>query len=132
MITFCALLSAAIHLGVAVFQVFLAAGKPWGEYAFGGQYHGVLPRHLRIASVFSCLLLLAFAAVNLQQAGVIMIAGLDAFWRIAAWVIAGYGVLGTFMNAISRSRPERLLWTPIVALLAALNITILVLTAPAP
>jgi hypothetical protein len=129
MITFCALLSAAIHLGVAVFQVFLAAGKPWGEYAFGGQHPEVLPRHLRIASVFSCLLLIAFALVNLQQAGFIVNQDAGTFWRAAAWVIAGYGVLGTFMNAISRSWPERLLWTPIVALLAVLNISILVLTA---
>ncbi|AFM12313.1 hypothetical protein [Turneriella parva] len=129
MILICALLSAAIHLGVAVFQIFLATGKPWGEYAFGGQNKGVLPRHLRTASIFSCVLVTFFAAVNLAQAGLIQITGFESLFRIAGWVIAGYAVLGTFMNAISRSKPERLLWTPIVALLAVLNITILVLTA---
>ena len=48
MILIFALISAALHIGIAAFQVFLAAGKPWGEYAFGGQNKGVLPRHLRI------------------------------------------------------------------------------------
>jgi hypothetical protein len=129
MILIFALISAALHIGIAAFQVFLAAGKPWGEYAFGGQNKGVLPRHLRIASVFSCCVLLAFAAVNLQQAAVLNISENVSLSRIFAWVVTGYAVLGTFMNAISRSRPERLLWTPIAALLAGLNITILVLTA---
>lgn len=124
MITVCALLSAEIHLGVATFQVLLAAGKPWGVYAFGGQHRGILPRHLRIASIISCLLLLSFAAVNLQQAGLLPYATPSAFWRIAAWVIAGYGILGTFMNAISRSRRERLLWTPVCMALAVLNLVL--------
>ncbi len=124
MITVCAILSALIHLGVATFQVLLAAGKPWGIYAFGGQHAGVLPRHLRIAGVFSCLLLLGFATVNLTQAGLLPFTGSGPFWRIAVWVIAGYGVLGTFMNAISRSKPERLLWTPVCMILAALNLAL--------
>jgi len=129
MILILALTSAALHSGIAVFQVCLAAGKPWGEYAFGGQNKGVLPRHLRIASVFSCCVLLAFAAVNLHQAGFLKISENASLMRIFFWVVTGYAVLGTFMNAISRSRPERLLWTPVAALLAALNITILVLTS---
>jgi hypothetical protein len=70
-----------------------------------------------------------FAAVNLQQAAVLNISENASLSRIFAWVVTGYAVLGTFMNAISRSRPERLLWTPIAALLAGLNITILVLAA---
>ncbi len=121
---FLALASATLHIMIAVFQVMLASGKPWGIYAFGGQHQGVLPRRLRIASVFSCFLLLAFAAVNLQQAGFVSVVA-QSHLRAVSWVIAGYAVLGTFMNAISRSRAERLLWTPVCLVLAVLNMRLL-------
>lgn len=114
-----ALVSAGIHAAIAFFQLCLAFGAPWGEYAFGGQHGGVLPRAYRIASLFSMVLLLFFAAVNLLQAGMIPLVGFPT--RVFAWVIAGYGVLGTFMNGISRSAKERRLWTPVAAALAILN-----------
>jgi hypothetical protein len=44
----------------------------------------------------------------------------SAVISIAIWVIAGYLVLGIAMNAVSRSRPERLTMAPVSALLAAL------------
>jgi hypothetical protein len=52
-------------------------------------------------------------------AAVIALALPDGVARVAIWVLAGYFVLGIGMNAISRSSPERLLMTPLVALLAA-------------
>lgn len=129
MIAVCAILSASLHIFIAAFQVLLAAGMPWGKYAFGGQNVGVLSLRLRIASIFSSLILLAFALVNLQQAGVVVVSANPLTWEIGSWVVTCYAVLGTLMNAISRSRPERFLWTPIAALLAGLNISILVLGA---
>ena len=38
---------------------------------------------------------------------------------MAIWVLTGYFALGIVLNAISRSRPERLVMTPVVLLLAA-------------
>jgi hypothetical protein len=60
----------------------------------------------------------AFAVLILQAAGRLSLlpAGLVA---VAIWVLTGYFALGIAMNAISRSRPERLVMTPVVALLAA-------------
>jgi hypothetical protein len=42
-----------------------------------------------------------------------------AFVDVALWVLVGYFALGILMNAASRSRPERLVMTPVALLLAA-------------
>lgn len=102
---------------LAVFQVFLIAGAPIGRYAWGGG-NTVLPRNLRIASGISVLLYMFFAVVLLSRAGVVQILPAGAFIDIAAWVLIGYFCLGVLMNAISRSRPERLVMTPVALFLA--------------
>jgi hypothetical protein len=38
---------------------------------------------------------------------------------VAAWVLAGYFLLGVGLNAASRSRPERRVMTPVAVLLTA-------------
>lgn len=125
MITIAALISAATHFAIAVFQIFLVAGKPWGEYAWGGQHHGVLSRPLRFGSAVSAVVLLSFTLINLCYAGIIVLP-LPALTVLRLqWAIAVYAGLGTVMNAISRSRRERLLWTPVCAVLLALNVYLL-------
>jgi hypothetical protein len=111
---FCLLLAA-----LAVFQGFLAAGAPLGEFAWGGQ-HRVLPRRLRIGSVVSIVLYALFSAVALAKAGVLTLFPGTPVVDVAMWIIAGYLVLGIPMNAISRSRKERLVMTPTVLVLAGL------------
>ena len=101
---------------LAVFQGLLVAGQPLGRFAWGGQ-HEVLPPNLRIGSAVSIGLYAAFAVLILQAAGVISPLP-DGVAVVAIWVLTGYLVLGIGMNAISRSRPERLTMTPVVALLA--------------
>jgi hypothetical protein len=101
---------------LAVFQGLLVAGLPLGRFAWGGQ-NEVLPAGLRIGSTVSIALYAFFAVLVLQAAGVIspLPAG---FAEVAIWVLTGYFVLGIAMNAVSRSRPERLTMTPVVTLLA--------------
>ncbi|MGA8978863.1 MAG: hypothetical protein WB473_07065 [Pedococcus sp.] len=41
--------------------------------------------------------------------------------HVATWVVAGYFFLGIGMNLASRSKPERVLMTPVVALLCVLS-----------
>lgn len=98
--------------GVLVgFQIALAAGAPWGEVAWGGDNVGVLPPKLRRASGVSALIwagALAAAVTRSDAVGV-------------RRVRAGYAALaavGTVMNALSPSKKERLLWTPVAAGLA--------------
>jgi hypothetical protein len=109
---------ALVLLGaLAVFHGLLVAGSPLGRFAWGGQ-HDVLPARFRIGSVVSIALYAAFAVLILQAAGAASLLP-DGFVEVAIWVLTGYFVLGIGMNAISRSRPERLVMTPVVAILAA-------------
>src|SRR3954469_7263631 len=111
-----AVVALALLAALAVFQGLLAAGLPLGRFAWGGQ-NEVLPANLRIGSAVSIALYGAFAVLILQGAGRIDLLP-DGFAGVAIWVLTGYFVLGIGMNAISRSRPERLTMTPVVALLA--------------
>jgi hypothetical protein len=101
---------------LAVLQLLLAAGRPLGRFAWGGQ-HEVLPRRLRIGSAVSVVGYGLIAAVVLQAAGVIAVFP-DAVADVGIWVVTGYFALGVPLNAISRSRPERLVMTPVVLVLA--------------
>ena len=112
-----ALLASLLLAGLAVFQGLLVAGAPLGRFAWGGQ-NDVLPANLRIGSAVSIALYAGFAVLILQAAGALSVLP-DGFVDVAIWVLTGYLLLGIVMNAISRSRPERLLMTPVVALLAA-------------
>src|SRR5829696_1986449 len=88
--------------GLAVFQLLLAAGLPYGRFAWGGR-HDVLPRGLRIGSAVSVVVYAVIAAVVLQAAGKIDVFP-DAVADVGIWVVTGYFALGVLMNAISRSR----------------------------
>ena len=109
----------AVLLGcLAVFQLLLAGGAPLGRYAWGGQ-HEVLPPRLRIGSAVSIVFYGFFALLMLQAAGAVAVLP-RAVADTAVWVLTGYFALGIAMNAASRSRPERLVMTPVVAVLTAL------------
>ncbi|MFH7323017.1 hypothetical protein [Aeromicrobium sp. JJY06] len=120
MVTTAAAAACVVLAALAVFQVALALGAPIGRFAWGGQ-HEVLPTRLRIGSAVSVVLYAAIGAILLARAGAISIGLSDRAVEIAAWVVTGYFALGVLMNAISRSRPERLLMTPTCAVLAALS-----------
>ena len=106
---------AATLLGLlCVFQVALASGAPLGRYAWGGQ-HRVLPTPLRIGSGVSVLVYVAMAVVALGAADLIAWSPPGAL----VWVVFAVLALGIVMNAISRSKPERLVMTPLVTVLAA-------------
>lgn len=112
-----------ILAALAVFQAALAAGAPLGRFAWGGQ-HERLPTGLRVGSLVAILLYAGFAAVLLQQAGVVALLPGGTWLGIAAWVVVSYCAIGIPMNAISRSRPERLTMTPLVAVLFALSLVV--------
>ncbi|MCW5713522.1 MAG: hypothetical protein KIT43_03260 [Bauldia sp.] len=114
-----AIAATIVLAALAVFQLALALGAPIGRFAWGGG-HERLPTRLRVGSAVSIVLYAIFAAILLDRAGVIDVIP-DGASRVAAWVLTGYFVLGIAMNAISRSRSERFVMTPIVAILAALS-----------
>jgi uncharacterized membrane protein YeiB len=78
---------------------------------------------MRVASLLSIALYAAFALIALDAAGVVeVLPGLLS--NIGIWVLTVYGFVGVLMNAISRSRPERLVMTPVALMLALFFLTI--------
>jgi hypothetical protein len=91
------------------FQFALALGAPFGEMAMGGRYPGKFPVQMRVAAIVQGLIIGALAAIVLTRAGVV-VTPLNAPWLI--WVVVAFSAVSLFVNAISRSRKERLLWVP--------------------
>ena len=92
---------------IAAFQIALAAGAPLGRAAWGGQHPGVLPRRLRMTSG-----VVGLVVYPLIIAVVLSAAGLTRNWLGGAaaavlWGLTAFFAIGTVMNAVSRSRPER-------------------------
>jgi hypothetical protein len=113
-----------VLLGVlAVFQLALVFGAPFGHFAWGGADR-VLPARKRIGSVVAIVLYAVFAWVFLMKAGLVPMVLPEIVVDVAAWVIAAYFALGIALNAISRSKPERYTMTLVSAVLAVLAVIV--------
>jgi hypothetical protein len=113
---------------VALFQIALASGAPWGAYAYGGARVGKLPVGFRINSVVSAVVMFAIAGHYLAQLGVFTPLLDSAGNSVVNWVLVVFTGLGALANNITRSKLERAAWgVPtilmfIAALLVALNL----------
>ena len=109
-----------------LFQLALALGAPWGEYAMGGKYPGKFPPKIRIAAVIQLLILMFFGGIGLIRSRLILSSFFD-FSSNAIWFVVGFFVLGTLMNLITPSKKERNIWAPItfILLLSSLRITLI-------
>lgn len=116
-----AAIAMVVLAALAVLQVLVASGRPYGRLVWGGQ-HVVLPTRLRVGSAVSVVLYGLFALVLLWRAGLFGASG--AFAYVATWVLFGYFALGIVMNLISRSRAERLVMTPTCIVLAACTLVV--------
>jgi hypothetical protein len=115
-------LAAIVLVGVAVFQLLLAAGVPWGHYAWGGA-HEVLPTRLRIASLVAIPIYALAAAIILSRAGVVRIITNTRVTHLGSWVLVVVFGIGAILNALSRSERERLM-VPVVVLLSLLCLVV--------
>jgi len=107
---------------LAVFQLALALGAPLGHFAWGGQ-HRVLPGRLRIGSLVSIVIYAITAVLALDRVGLIDVVP-DVVSTVGMWVVFAYFVIGIPLNAISRSKPERYVMTPVVTVLAVLSLLV--------
>ena len=114
---FCAILAA-----LSLFQLALIAGAPIGALAWGGQ-HRVLPAQLRIGSAVSIVIYAVLALIVLQRAG-IATALPPHVADFGVWGVVVFSTLGVIVNFISRSRPERLVMTPVASLMLATSLTV--------
>ena len=113
-----------ILVGASAFQVMLAAGKPWGEWAFGGQIKGRLPVKFRVASAIS---VFVYGLQIWHYIG--LVHGIPAFGSPATedtinWVLVAFFAAGAIMNGISRSKKERSLWTPVLLVSLILSLVV--------
>lgn len=108
---------------LALFQLALALGAPWGRLAFGGEHEGALPGRLRIAAACTILIYALFAIIALSHLGAIRLLPAPVA-GIGIWVVFGILALSALANLLSRSRLERAMMTPIAAVLAILALLI--------
>ncbi len=107
-----------VAAGVALFQLALTAGAPWGELAWGGAFAGRLPPRMRLASAASALLLVGMVLVVRGRAGLMGPAWLPAARKLV-WVVVAQCAFSVVVNAIAANPWERMLWLPVSALLFA-------------
>lgn len=106
-----------VLVSLVFFQIALIFGAPLGNYAWGGGSK-VLSKQLRIASFTSIILYSVFAIFIAGKAGWLDVINNQQILNIGMWVFTFYFFIGIGMNAISRSKPERNLMTPVAAVLA--------------
>lgn len=116
-------LFAVVTAGVIAFQVALALGAPWGEYAMGGAFPGRYPAPMRVVALVQAAVLGVLAVAVLSFAGIVGPAIAAAVpWLI--WVIVIVTALGVLMNAISRSAGERRIWVPVTLVMLACSLLV--------
>lgn len=111
-------------LGSTVFQLAIILGAPLGEYAFGGQNKGSLPKNLRIGSVITSLLYLGIIGHLLAQLGHLPRLLSPSLNSATNWIIVGLFSLALVMNTITRSNKERAIWAPVALVLLVTSIVI--------
>lgn len=111
-----ALLYATVSAGVVAFQIALAVGVPWGEYAMGGAFPGQFPPALRIAALVQAILLVALAAVVMARAGLIRNGWPRRAHRLV-WLVVAFAAVSFVLNVLTPSTGERAIWAPVALLL---------------
>lgn len=118
---------AAVTFGVLVaivvtFQLALAAGAPLGAYAMGGKFPGRLPPAMRVAAALQASVLGALAVIVMAHARSIALDVSFARWSI--WIAVLVSAASLVLNLITPSKGERLVWSPVAALMLASSLVV--------
>lgn len=120
MIHVAAVLYALICGAVIVFQICLIAGAPWGQLTQGGSHPAALPVRGRVIAGLSIVLL------TMMAGSILSAAASWPYWpRWMGWTALGVQATSTFLNWITPSRAERLLWAPITTTMLVLSVMVL-------
>ena len=118
-----ALLFAAVTVGVVAFQVALALGAPWGEYAMAGRFPGRYPPAMRVGALIQAVVIALIGLVVLSDADIVLPAVADALpWLI--WIVVAVSAVGLVLNLISPSAGERRLWVPVTIVMLATSLVV--------
>ena len=114
-------LYATAMLAIAFFQVALILGAPLGRYTQGGQHDGALPMSGRIIAAVSIPVVLFQGLAILSAAG---FPGLG--WPVwTGWMALAVTGVSTVLNWITPSKPERMVWGPIMLVLSAMALVVM-------
>ena len=123
MVAAAALLFAAVSVGVATFQVALALGAPWGEYAMAGRFPGRYPPAMRVGALIQAVVIGLIGLVVLSDADIVLPAIADGLpWLI--WIVVAVSTVGVVLNLISPSAGERRLWVPVAIVMLATSFVV--------
>jgi len=123
MIKYIALIYIIVSSVVIIFQIALVFGAPWGNLTLGGKWRGRLPGKARIIPLFSIVVLLFFIIIAAARTQIAFDQIYDSSKNLI-WIVVGYNILGTIMNAITPSRSERNLWLPVIVFMLLSSIFI--------
>ena len=107
-------------LVAAGFQLGLASGRPWGEWAMAGRFPGQWPYRFRILALVQAMLLIGFAILVASSVPLFDWISLSLqVWGQASlpWIF-GFSVLSAFLNTVTPSQKERRLWAPVTWVMA--------------
>jgi hypothetical protein len=112
------MVAAVVMATLALFEIGLAAGLPWGSAAWGGG-QPVLSPGMRLASAGAAVIWSAGLLVVLRRGGYRVWSLLPGRWtRGAVWIFAAYAAFMVLANAASPSGTERAVMTPASVVLA--------------
>lgn len=119
---------AVLCAGVAGFHLAVVLGAPLGPLTQGGRHKGALPLRNRIFAAISAVVtgFMALAVLAAAGQGPGALAHWPAWWGWSAVVFAALAVVA---NLATPSRPERLLWAPVSAVLLVSSLRVM-LSAP--
>ena len=103
----------AVLLGVViVMSILLICGLPLGEFSMGGRFWKVWPPKVRVVAI-SQLLTQCFALYIILAGGAILPYFINlTVTRVICYVFAAFFLGNTVMNAISPSKKEKFVMTP--------------------
>ena len=107
-----AIIAVAVFVVVSIIQLLLALGLPLGKLAYGGKYEK-LPTNMRIMSIVVIGIFALGSFSVLERVGIITILNNPIFTLIVVWIIAVYLAFNTLLNAVSKSKQEKLIMTPL-------------------
>ena len=119
--------AAVLMAGVAVFQVAVVVGAPWGAYTQGGGTDGALGSSGRLLAAISCVILLMMGTAILARVGEGPLKSAPGRVVTAlAWFTTIYAALAVVLNLITPSASERAVFAPTTILMFALVVTAMV------
>jgi hypothetical protein len=118
-----ATVAAVLFGAMALFQLALAVGAPWGAFAYGGRAardDGTLMPAYRLSSAVAAVMLVLFAVVILTRGGVIGSSGDSTLVTVMSWVIVAFMAINTPMNLLGKHWIERYVFGAITVVLVVL------------